>query len=287
MPPLPLSVLHARGEVRPEDLVRLYHRTELHWTRNLAEELPLDVGVAFFNKDLPGVWDANRVLDAAVPEGTSPEDAVAEVERTFAGEGAACRAWVMNPSAPSARTAPLAARLLSQGWEADPVDVLHLAAAPRAREEGEGGAAGLTIIPARASFRHARQLAEESAGRWGEPQVAEADMLQLDDPHWDALLAIENGAAAGRAGVLAVGDVGRIDGVYVAAAHRRRGVGRADGGCWNRVPDRSSATSCWAARRGMNRPKPCTGSSGSARSGRSFRTERGLLRRATPAPAGG
>jgi len=51
-------------------------------------------------------------------------------------------------------------------------------------------------------------------------------MLHLDDPHYDAMLALKDGAVAGRAGVLAVGDVGRIDQVYVAEAFRRQGVGR-------------------------------------------------------------
>ena len=34
--------------------------------------------------------------------------------------------------------------------------------------------AGLKIIPARASFKHARILFDENAARWNEPQVAEA-----------------------------------------------------------------------------------------------------------------
>ncbi len=87
-------------------------------------------------------------------------------------------------------------------------------------------APGLTIIPARASFRLTRQLFEEMAGRWGEPRIADAAILHLDDPHWDALLAIENGVAVGYAGVLAVGDLGRIDQVFVAASSRRQGIGR-------------------------------------------------------------
>lgn len=221
---MPLPVLNARGEVGPEDLVRLYHRTELHWTRDLGEERALDVGVAFFNRDLPRVWDANRVLDAAVPEGMTSAEAAGQVEQAFAGEGATCASWVLNPSAPEGRTKPLAEYLLSAGWQAEAADVLYLAGAPTG---GATGSAALTIIPARASFRHARQLAEEAAERWNEPQVAEAAMLQLDDPHWDALLALKDGRAVGRAGVLAVGDVGRIDRVYVARDHRRRGVARA------------------------------------------------------------
>jgi ribosomal protein S18 acetylase RimI-like enzyme len=87
-------------------------------------------------------------------------------------------------------------------------------------------AQGLTIIPARASFRHARDLAEEAAGESGGSQEAEAAMLHLDDPHWDAAIALLGGKAVARAGVLAVGDVGRIEHVFVSEAHRRQGIGR-------------------------------------------------------------
>ena len=102
--------------------------------------------------------------------------------------------------------------------------MLHLAGTPSGpvRE-----VAGLTVIPARASFRHARELARERAAEWDEhPQLIEAAMLHLDDPHYDAMLGLRDGPAVGFAGVLAVGDVGRIDQVFVSEKFRRRGIGR-------------------------------------------------------------
>ena len=56
---------------------------------------------------------------------------------------------------------------------------------------------GLQIIPARASYRHARLLAEESAGdRWGGlEQLVEAHLRRLDNAHWDALLALKDDRA--------------------------------------------------------------------------------------------
>jgi ribosomal protein S18 acetylase RimI-like enzyme len=86
--------------------------------------------------------------------------------------------------------------------------------------------AGLTIIPARASFRHARALAGEAAAAWGEPDLVEASLQHLDDPHWDALLALRDGVAVARVGVLAVGEIGRVEHVFVSAPFRRQGIGR-------------------------------------------------------------
>jgi ribosomal protein S18 acetylase RimI-like enzyme len=85
---------------------------------------------------------------------------------------------------------------------------------------------GLKIIPSRASFRHARELADQSSKRWNEPQLVEAAMLHLEDPHFDSLLALKDGEAIATAGVLAVGEIGRIDEVFVAEPFRRLGIGR-------------------------------------------------------------
>src|SRR5690349_13828380 len=105
---MPLPILQATHEPAPGDLIRLFHRTELHWSRHLGEEAPLDAGVAISNPDLPNVWNANRVLDAAVLEGTSPTDALREVDGHFSAQGLRCAQYTLNPSAPAARTVPLA-----------------------------------------------------------------------------------------------------------------------------------------------------------------------------------
>src|SRR5688500_11890073 len=220
---MPLPLLQDPTDPTPETLVRLCHRPALHWVRSRGEETPLDVGAAFTTAALPAVWDANMIKDAAVPPGTSAEDALAEAEAHFAAAGVACRQWVMNPAAPPERVAPLVELLTSRGWRPKPYDIMHLAGRPPGpvRE-----VSGLTIIPARASFRHARQLAEAAVGCCGEPQIAEASMLPLDDPHWDLQIALRDGRAVARAGVLAVGEIGRIEHVFVAEDSRRQGIGR-------------------------------------------------------------
>jgi ribosomal protein S18 acetylase RimI-like enzyme len=218
-----LPILKVSHEPSAEDLVRLYHRAILHLTRHLGEEAALDAGTAFTNPEMDRVDDANVLLDAAVPEGEGPGAVMREVEEHFRAAGTRCRSVVPNPAAPASMTEPLVAHLRSSGWRRHAADILHLSGAPRSpiRE-----IAGLTIVPARASFRHTRALAEECAAEAGEPQLADAIMAHLDDPHWDALLALKDGAAVATIGVLAVGDVGTIDEVYVAKDHRRQGIGR-------------------------------------------------------------
>ena len=218
---MPLPILKTPVE---SDLIRLFHRMSLHYTQHYGETTPLDVGTAIGNPALSEVYDANVVLDAALPPGVSPADAVKEANDHFASIGSVCRAWVVNPSVDPATTKPLADYLLEQGAAAIVNDVLYLAKQPTSvvREIG-----GLKIIPARASYKHARQLAEISTAETGEgPQRVEAILAHLEDSHWDALLALKDGQPVASAGVLAVGDAGLIDDVYVAPAFRRQGIGR-------------------------------------------------------------
>jgi N-acetylglutamate synthase-like GNAT family acetyltransferase len=219
---MPLPILQAHAEPTPDDLVRLFHRTELHWLRHLGDEAQLDGGVAFTSRELSTVVAANSMIDAALPPGASPSDVVEEVRRHFEEAGTTCQRWLLNPAAPEAQTRPLAEHLAAQGWTTQSSDILYLAGRPAASAAPPDG---LTIIPARASFRHARQLAEQAAAEAGRPQLADASMLHLDDPHWDVMIALREGNAVARAGVLAVGEIGRLDQLYVSPPDRQLGVG--------------------------------------------------------------
>jgi ribosomal protein S18 acetylase RimI-like enzyme len=100
---------------------------------------------------------------------------------------------------------------------------MHLPRLPNRPIAGTAGA-GLTIIPARASFKHARILFDELSGEWNTPELADAAMMHLDDPHYDALLALRDGAPVAHVGVLAMGEVGLIEQVFVTETARGRGV---------------------------------------------------------------
>jgi ribosomal protein S18 acetylase RimI-like enzyme len=217
---MPLPILSNPVE---SDLIRLFHRMTLHFTQHLGESTDLDVGTAISNPALANVYDANVLMDASLPDGVSPEQAIAEVNQHYLAAGTVCRTWVMNPSAPKERTEPLAAHLLDRGAGIVANDILYLRGRPAVtiREQP-----GLTIIPARASYKHARQLAEISQQEsWDEPQLVDAQLAHLDDPHWDCLLALRDGQPVATAGVLAVGEAGLIEDVYVAPGMRRLGVG--------------------------------------------------------------
>jgi ribosomal protein S18 acetylase RimI-like enzyme len=220
---MPLPVLHSVPGLTDRDLVRLFHRTELHWTQGLADESALACGTALANAHLAVLPAANRILDAALPDSLTADAALTEVENHFNSCGSRCLEWIFIPSAAPAAVEPLRAMLVANGWRPDSRDILYLQSVPALAVPA---AADLTIIPARASFRHMQKLADELAAEARESQLAEAAMLHLDDPHWDALLALIGQEPAGTIGVLAVGDIGRIEQLFVSPRFRRRGIGR-------------------------------------------------------------
>jgi len=201
----------------------MYHRCELHWCRQLAEETVLDVGTALANRDLSEVYDANVMLDASLPEGVSPAGAVGMVHDHYRAQGTTCHKWVLNPSLPRERVEPLAEHLLALGHTRGSYDMMYLTGRPTGTIEEVGG---VTIIPARASFRHARELQEEAAAKWKTPQLTDAGMLHLEDPQSDSVMAMKDGRAVAMAVVLPVGEIGCIEDVFVSAAYRGQGIGR-------------------------------------------------------------
>jgi hypothetical protein len=188
-----LPVIQHRTPSSDNDLVRLFHQALARSTSHTAEPHVLDVGTAYCNAQLPLVHDANHLHDGALAAGMLAGDAVALAETFYGSQGSRCAYWTMNPAAPAEMREPLVAHLTSLGYQAKVTDILVLervaGAAPSPPE-------GLTLIPARASFRHVRELLERIAAEYGHPQqVAESWMMHLDEPHWDAVLALRGGKA--------------------------------------------------------------------------------------------
>src|SRR5262249_34298229 len=122
---------------------------------------------------------------------------------------------------------PIERYLLSRGHVPRRQDILLLDRNPATIPIAAAEIDGLKIIPTRASFRHARQLFAEAAAEAGKTkQLADANLVHLEDPHWDSLLALQSGSAVAHAGVLAVGELGMIEDLYVSPALRRHGLGR-------------------------------------------------------------
>lgn len=221
IPLMPLPILP--DVPGPADLLRLFHQTELQWARQIAQEATLEYGSAIFNADAPHLADANALHDMALPAGMAAQQVLNAAEAFYADQGTRLEACVINPAAPADDQTALSRELAQRGWRQRSFDVMHTS---EPRLPDQPAVEGLKIIPARASFRHARTLVEQATAEEGLSGIADVLMLRYDDPHYDALIAIRDSRAVAHVGVLAVGEIGRIDDLYVAPEARRQGIGR-------------------------------------------------------------
>jgi GNAT superfamily N-acetyltransferase len=218
-----LPVLPTSSAVSGSDLLRYFLRTELDWAGHLAiDRTSLAAGTALVNEHLPAIPESNSVLEAAIPAGMDPAAAVGEVLRFFEGQNAVCRRWV--PNSPAADSPELAKELTGRGFTRCQTMVLRLAFS----DDAQGpGTANLTIIPARAAYRHLMDLASAQAAERGidAGQCQQAVAAHLDDPAVDALLALEGDRALGWVAVLPGGEVGRLAELWISPGARGRGIG--------------------------------------------------------------
>jgi len=221
----PLTVL---DQAAAADLPRLFARVNHRWAEQLAEPETLDMGVAIVNAKLSGVADANQLVDAAVPAELSAAQAVRVAEEHFAAAKSICRQWTINTSLAAAAAAPLADALRQAGYRPIEHDILRLHQANLAAADNPPG---VQIIPARASYRHVAQLAEEKYLSLGYDadltrQLVESEITRLDDPHFDSLLALREGQTLGTVGAMAVGELGRLTGPWISPSARGQGLGK-------------------------------------------------------------
>lgn len=214
-----LPVVPSSSVATEATLLRLYDRALLHWLRHYGDENDIEVGVAIANTELAGVAEASTLLDAMVPADVSGQAALGQIEAAFGGAGAS--RIVANPES-AGLPAEFCELLLGRGYVKDTINVLALGQAPGDLKLTQEG---LTIIPARASFRHATQLAQELIGG-GAAEAAESLQLHLDDSHYDAVIALGDDRAVAWSGVMAAGEVGLLRHLYVSPQYRGRGIGQ-------------------------------------------------------------
>src|SRR3974377_1369892 len=129
---MPLPILKISSGPTTETLVRYLHQTEAHSTAHMAEKTALDFGTAWANPQLSRIFDANRILDVALPDAMSAEEAFTQGEAQYAALGVRCAHWVMNPSAPEAQTARMTEYLVARGYDRCIDDIMYLQHLPSA-----------------------------------------------------------------------------------------------------------------------------------------------------------
>jgi len=234
-----LPVLSSNAPASDRDLLRLFYKTEIEWARHLGEETALEIGTAFANCALDRIADANRIMDVACPGDLSPIDLMTIVDTHFASQKSRCLKYVPNISAAPEQTARLVDHLRSRGFWERQLKVMKLDRYCGRPSESPD----IQVVPARAVPQQTRALMADAGQQQVDAQVVEARIAHLDDGRYDLQIALTATPANDReptsiagshrtpsrasacAGVLAVGEIGLIEQLFVASFARRQGLG--------------------------------------------------------------
>ena len=189
----------------------LYRRALTLWCSHVADEMAFASAGVYANRSLSEISEANCIIGDVQPP------LWADIHAYFSAAKVRPLTWYFPESAPTAAAG---------SWQPVELTLLRLSNPPLLKPIH----AELTIIPARASFRHAWQIAAHLRPAASAQQAADAMMSHLDDPHVEALLALRAGEAVAYASVLSAGDVGLITELFVHREWRHRGYGLAMAG---------------------------------------------------------
>jgi hypothetical protein len=198
------------------DYVRLLARSLHHWLAHLADEADLEVAVAYASGALGSLPDAATCSGLHLPPGIAPAAAVEQCEAYFSRAGLRPLRYILHPDLTAADARTLSSLLEERGYQQR-----KLVAYAISRFQASAAVLDeVTIIPARASYRHTVALAQECAASLPAAKVEEAQWLHLDDARYDALVALDAaGRPAASAGMLAIGDVGLLRELRVSKSH--------------------------------------------------------------------
>lgn len=192
-------------------------RTDLIWSEAVAEQEILDCGLAIFNADYPQLAEVNQVREVAL-EGKvsiSPQQAWDEVAAFFDARSLSPLRWSTSVRLMGGE---LGEFLAGKGY-ARRTAVAMIRDANVRTEIDES----IQLLPGRAAPQgFAALMAERFATDPRRDARLALAREHLADTRLEMLIARVDDQPAGCAGVLTVGDVGRVRGLYVAEAFADR-----------------------------------------------------------------
>lgn len=188
----------------------------------LCEKQTLDYGIAYYSEPFADLAEANQFREVVIENPALMPEALAQTQRCFQEKGLRCDRWAPAVDQP---IEPLSSFLIDSGfhecrftamtltrwveWEADPC---------------------VRVLPARAmrtAYRATFIEADSPRSSKARKSLADAYEQRLDDPPFDAFVAMVSGQPAGRCTLFQIGDIARVMDLVVRPAFASRGVDRA------------------------------------------------------------
>ncbi|MCO6437351.1 MAG: GNAT family N-acetyltransferase [Phycisphaerae bacterium] len=186
-------------------------RSTQAFAQQICDKETLDHGIAFYSERFAGLPEANQFREVYIDDPSNATKAWEQAESWFARQGLRCQRW--SPGEGQA-IEPLEALLSGRGFEARRFDAMILTQ----WAELSPSPPQVRVIHARAVRQAYRETFIQSGE--GREAVADAYAERLDDPSFDAFVALAEGNPAARATLYQVGDIARVMDVCVLPAYR-------------------------------------------------------------------
>lgn len=196
--------------------------SNLAYLRHVSQETTLDNGIMYFNDEHPTLDACNLVGDVLIEEmETEPDVAFQRIDAAFKEKGAKCCRWIPAAQQPSETLDKL---LTPHGFLREETVALTRMPSPVPDKDSR-----LHILAARAMRRACTTLLKQRFADRSEHAEALLDLQlsRMDDPQFDAYLAMIDDQPAGYIALHQVGEIGRIRDLYVAKDCRGTGVAAA------------------------------------------------------------
>ncbi len=200
------------------------HRAQQAYCQQLGESRALEAGVAFTSELHPAVGDANQFREVVIASSEDIPGAYEEATAYFAERGCVCSRWTPALDQP---VDALGRYLEGLGFHREDFAAFVLRESVAMPTPDD-----VRILPARAMRKALHVVlsdayADEVAGDDACAMAVEAAKDRLDDPHLEGFVAMRGDVPAGYVALHQVGDIGRLQGLFVCPEHREAGVGTA------------------------------------------------------------
>ena len=195
-------------------------RSSQSFCGQICEKQTLDYGIAYYSERFALVPEANQFREVVVEDRAQADAAYAQAEDWFESRGLSCFRW--SPAGGQA-TPELTHCLEERGFRAENRPVLTLTEWVEIPAQQ-----GVRVLPARAlrgAYRATFLSATQPAAR--RERLAEAYGERLDDPQYDAFVALVDQEPVGRGTLYQVGDFARVMDLLVLPGPSSRFVAEA------------------------------------------------------------
>ena len=192
-------------------------RTGQAYVEQVCQKVTLTQGVALFSAQFAGLPEGGQFRELYVEDSARLPAALDEVEAFFAERQVPCLLWAPALEQP---VKPLHELLPARGFKPRAYWAMMLTRWVKVEKPAE-----LKLVPARAvraAFRETLAPAADDPRSDDDGGMAKLALAahehRLDDPRWDMFVALREGAAMGRCGLLQAGDTARL--LELAASER-------------------------------------------------------------------